>query len=398
MRAQGSLLQAIDEDLEQTITGLMTRAGGKWAEGQTDRDAWQASYDAQDEAYQELLREYQETGEALSPDRYIQLQGRKLQLKQLSREAAAQIAEVDELLEARRELLAQLHDARRRQYEVRRDKAAELTELLGGAVRITIHPQGHREIYKDYLRDLFGGLDVRNPHRDRLADCEADEPEREAQRPVQVGDETKYLVPRIPRYLTPVDLADAIWVEQTLDEEEESLLESRFGIDSDAMRRNIARLGQEKLFELETFPVPDLPVIELHVAGGELGYRHLSALSVGQRCTALLSLVLLESPTPLLIDQPEDDLDNQFIFNQIVATLRREKERRQFLIATHNANIPVSGDAELIIALHADERHGWVEENGVGSIDTEQMKNSVELILEGGKDAFRIRKEKYGIQ
>jgi ABC-type cobalamin/Fe3+-siderophores transport system ATPase subunit len=129
-----------------------------------------------------------------------------------------------------------------------------------------------------------------------------------------------------------------------------------------------------------------------------LGYRPLSALSVGQKCTALLSLVLLESPATLLVDQPEDDLDNQFIFDQIVATLRREKERRQFLIATHNANIPVSGDAELIIVLEADERHGWVGDGNIGSIDTETIKQSVERILEGGENAFRIRKEKYGIR
>ena len=160
----------------------------------------------------------------------------------------------------------------------------------------------------------------------------------------------------------------------------------------------MARLTPEKLFELETFGVPDLPIIELRVAGGVLGYRPLSCLSVGQKCTALLSLVLLESPATLLIDQPEDDLDNQFIFDQIVATLRREKERRQFLIATHNANIPVSGDAELIIVLQADERRGWVDSDGIGSIDAEPIKQSVERILEGGEVAFQIRKEKYGIR
>ena len=239
---------------------------------------------------------------------------------------------------------------------------------------------------------------MRNPHRDRLSEVEADEPEREDQRPMQYRGETRYLIPRIPRYLDPIDLAEAIWFKKTRTDEEESLLESRFSVDSDAMRRNMTGISRQQLFELETFCVPDLPVIELHVASGELGYRPLSKLSVGQRCTALLCLVLLESPAPLLIDQPEDDLDNQFIFDQIVATLRREKERRQFLIATHNANIPVSGDAELIIVLQADERRGWVDDDGVGSIDSEPIKQSVGRILEGGEVAFRIRKEKYGIR
>lgn len=69
----------------------------------------------------------------------------------------------------RRELLESLRAARRRMFEIRRDKAAELTQSLGRAVRITLHPQAHREAFKAYLKDLFVGLDVRNPHRDRLA-------------------------------------------------------------------------------------------------------------------------------------------------------------------------------------------------------------------------------------
>jgi hypothetical protein len=106
----------------------------------------------------------------------------------------------------------------------------------------------------------------------------------------------------------------------------------------------------------------------------------------------------LESSATLLIDQPEDDLDNQFIFDQIVDTLRREKERRQFIIATHNANIPVSGDAELIVVVQADEGHGWIRAGCVGSIDAKSIKEAVGQILEGGAHAFQIRREKYGLQ
>jgi hypothetical protein len=398
LRAQGNLIADIDRDLTQSLTALQERIEAKWGERQADREAWRAGYEAQDKAYQELLREFQEADRALSPDRYIQLQNRRRELEDLNRETRRQRARVDELHQARRQLLTQLRGARRRQYETRRDQAAELTQLLSREVRITVHPQGHRAAYKEYLTNLFAGHNVRHPHRDRLAEIEADEPEQEADRQVEVRGQIQYLIPRIPRYLDPIDLAEAIQAEQTRIDEGGSLLENRFSVDSDAMRRNIAALSQERLFELETYAVPDLPIIELHVAAGDLGYRPLSALSVGQRCTALLSLVLLESPATLLIDQPEDDLDNQFIFDQIVATLRREKERRQFLIATHNANIPVSGDAELIVVLQANERRGWVEDNCIGSIDAEPIKHSVERILEGGEVAFQIRKEKYGIQ
>ena len=192
-------------------------------------------------------------------------------------------------------------------------------------------------------------------------------------------------------------MADAIRKEAQGVPEEESVLIQTYGIESAAMRRNLSGLSTEKLFELELVSIPDLPIIELKVGNGALGYKQLDSLSIGQKCTALLSLVLLESPAPLLIDQPEDDLDNHFIFDQIVTTLRSAKEKRQFLIATHNANIPVSGDAELIVVLNADERRGWIEEDGIGSIDTKSIKQYVEHILEGGENAFKIRKEKYGI-
>ena len=83
-------------------------------------------------------------------------------------------------------------------------------------------------------------------------------------------------------------------------------------------------------------------------------------------------------------------------FDQIVATLRHEKEWRQFLIATHNANIPVLCDAELIIVLQATESRSWVDEDGIGSIDTRSIKQSLVRSMEGGKEAFNKRKEKYG--
>jgi hypothetical protein len=101
----------------------------------------------------------------------------------------------------------------------------------------------------------------------------------------------------------------------------------------------------------------------------------------------------VERDAPLVIDQPEDDLDNEFIFREIVQTLRRQKERRQFIVATHNANIPVSGDAELIVLLKADSENGWVELSG--SIDDPEIREPVEIILEGGKDAFLMRQLKY---
>ncbi len=388
-------MQKIQSDLDTRFEAIRKAIIEEWQKTDAGRQSWQSAYQTEEVAHRELLREFKGAEDA---DRYLQLQRRKAELEERQRQVSNQQAQVQLLRQSRQALLDGLRTIRRKKYELRRAKAEELSQKLRGMVRVTVHPQGYREPFKKHLQELFSGLNVRNPQRDRLAEAEAAQPEREASRPVQHLGRTAHLVTRIPRYFDPIDLAEAIRNEQSRADEDPSTLETAFGIDSDGMRRNIAGLSPSQLFELEAYEVPDLPVVELQASKGDLGFRKLDELSVGQKCTALLSLVLLESPAPLVIDQPEDDLDNQFIFDQIVATLRSEKERRQFIIATHNANIPVSGDAELIIVLQSNQSKGWVDADSNGSIDSESIKQWVEKILEGGETAFKIRKEKYGIR
>src|SRR3984957_6686187 len=104
--------------------------------------------------------------------------------------------------------------------------------------------------------------------------------------------------------------------------------------------------------------------------------------------------ILAESNVPLIIDQPEDDLDNAFISSSIVATLRTIKERRQVIVVTHNANIAVLGDSELILPMKRSGERGAV--TGRGSMDRCENKKAVQEILEGGELAFRRRREIYG--
>ena len=125
-------------------------------------------------------------------------------------------------------------------------------------------------------------------------------------------------------------------------------------------------------------------------------YRDLDRLSTGQQCTAILHLLLLDNPDPLIMDQPEDNLDNAFIAERIVQELRTAKTERQFLFATHNANIPVFGDAEWIGVCSASEDRAEMPVEAQGSIDIPAIRDQVASILEGGKEAFMQRKEKYG--
>jgi hypothetical protein len=107
-----------------------------------------------------------------------------------------------------------------------------------------------------------------------------------------------------------------------------------------------------------------------------------------------------ETHTRAVVDQPEDDLDNRFISEGVVPRIREAKQKRQFVFSTHNANIPVLGDAELIAGMsaagEAEEGHARFSPRQMGSIGLEPERILFEEILEAGKDAFELHRWKYG--
>ncbi len=160
-------------------------------------------------------------------------------------------------------------------------------------------------------------------------------------------------------------------------------------------------LHHESRLVLEEALCDPRPVVSLRVAANPRQpheFRELSRLSVGQRATAMLALVFATGTGPLIIDQPEDDLDNAFVADFVVENLRASKNARQVIIATHNANLPVLGDAELICCLSAEYRDGEPIASVVaaGAIDEEAVTLSVTKVLEGGRAAFEERSRRYG--
>lgn len=137
-------------------------------------------------------------------------------------------------------------------------------------------------------------------------------------------------------------------------------------------------------------------LLNLAPKGQGTNLRRLEELSKGQRATALLLLLLGAATSPLVIDQPEDDLDNRFIYDGIVKRLRGLKGVRQVIVSTHNANVPVLGDAELVVTMEGDGQHGNMAADGVGSLDVQSVRAYAEDLLEGGRDAFNARKHLYG--
>lgn len=152
-------------------------------------------------------------------------------------------------------------------------------------------------------------------------------------------------------------------------------------------------MTDERRTELSALNTPDLYILELRLDDG--GYRRMESLSGGQQVSLLLSLLLQSGDErPLVIDQPEEELDKAYLFSTVLPALRLLKGRRQVVFVTHDANIVVNGDADQVIYLQADANRGWVEAQG--AIEQADVKQAVLTVLDGGEDAFEMRFRKYG--
>lgn len=357
-----ALIGQMDEQLAQHIHQLQTNLNDIWQAHTAVQTTWQTNYEANEAEYQAILRQH---GQTHTLERFFRLQKQIRALAQKEHQNNEHQQRLHNLRQTRADKIASLEALRHHRFTLRQQKAANLTAVLQDNVRITLTPQGDHQAYKTFLRDLFNRTGL-----------------------------SRIIDKLLQSNLSPQQLAQAIRTERTAAPDHITPLRE-LGL-TPTYRQKLTRLSDKKLYQLELFAIPDLPNIALKVGDVHRSLtppKGTAGLSTGQKCTAILSLILVESHTPLLIDQPEDDLDNAFIFSEIVQTVRREKERRQFIIATHNANIPVSGDAELILLMEANEQHGWVAHRG--SIDDPSLREPVENILEGGREAFRLRQIKY---
>lgn len=147
--------------------------------------------------------------------------------------------------------------------------------------------------------------------------------------------------------------------------------------------------------DLALIAVQDQPVFRYQTKENE--FIPFSSASAGQQATALLRILLAQGGMPLIIDQPEEDLDSQVI-QEIVSQIWSAKQKRQVVFASHNANLVVNGDAELVIA--CDYRKAGDQSGGQikleGAIDVPAVREEITKVMEGGEKAFRLRKDKYG--
>jgi len=151
----------------------------------------------------------------------------------------------------------------------------------------------------------------------------------------------------------------------------------------------LAKLPPEALDRLDLwFPEDNLKVEYSTKADGS-SFRSLEQGSPGQKTAALLAFLLPYGHEPLVLDQPEDDLDNHLIYELIVMQLREIKLLRQVIVVTHNANIVVNGDAELVMALRVGGEETRIECSG--SLQEKKVRDTICNVMEGGKTAFEHR-------
>ena len=189
---------------------------------------------------------------------------------------------------------------------------------------------------------------------------------------------------RLAQVFLPTELAEVV-----AGKDHQALMD-RTSYDEDKAKKIVDGLAASgSAYKIETVDLEDRPCIEL-LDGDK--YKASPNLSTGQRCTTILPILLVQSERPLLIDQPEDNLDNAFVYETVVKALKVVKGERQIIFVTHNPNIPVLGQAERVFVFESDGHQATLKQ--VGTVD--ECKGQIETILEGGEEAFLERKARYG--
>ncbi len=228
-----------------------------------------------------------------------------------------------------------------------RNKKKEEINASQKIIQLEIEYKGNKTSYVEFLKEMFRGTKLRGDKLEKLANSFSDNIE------LFSSIENKEIFQEI-------GFTDNEW----------SKLEERF-------------LEQEEVLCL--FRVPDL--IEIKYDG-----KPIQKLSLGQRASSLLLLLLSHENTPVIMDQPEDDLDNQTIYEGLIKKIIELKSKRQIVFATHNPNIPVLGDCEQVVMFKNEDEKTITES---GSIDREHIQKKIVDIMEGGKEAFTKRQEIY---
>ncbi|HRV39013.1 MAG TPA: AAA family ATPase [Candidatus Paceibacterota bacterium] len=371
-------VKAAKDSLARTIRDAVEQFEAAVEDLKTNDPAWNAIREELDQADAKFSEACAAKG--LTTDDVGHLQEINQSRTKKQREIDETGAEIQRLKEAAGDtglLMQQLHQIWRDQFQKRveaAERANELAVLNEGRQRFIEVSAKYQQDHKNFreLWQSFAPSDGRTRLGKNWESC----------------GETLYTL------FTGQEDAESPW--QVLEERlsvEQGSTGPDFGSNSQELFQHIQD-NLERWEKLSCSRVQDTVDMKLFRADGSTaGSIAEGSLSDGQRNTAALALLLAQEGGPLVIDQPEDELDSNFVFRELIPMLRKVKSKRQLIMATHNANLPVNGDAELVYAFEA--RDGKGEALACGGLDQASVTKAVLDIMEGTEEAFRRRREKY---
>ncbi|MEX1254087.1 MAG: AAA family ATPase [Dehalococcoidia bacterium] len=343
-------LSAIFEGLNVVIS-LAGRLEADLKALTTDNATRRITLDDEARQIRSKLNQLQEGAGAIA--RTIQtLRERLGQLSALTDLRSQKVDRQHAVLQERSAILERVEEDRQLRYEGRLDVANHLNEQLGPRIRVDVRKS---ELDADYTTAITASLRGSGLHYSSLA-------------------------PRLAERLSPRELVTSV------EARDAEFIASTAEIPIDRAHRAIAFLT-EHTDDLVTADIED--GIDLRLLDGT---EYKSDLSTGQRCTVILPIILANHGNILLVDQPEDNLDNAFVVDTLIrAILARSTD--QLIFVTHNANIPVLGAADQVIVLESDGSRAYAKH--VGPLDEPSTVDAITSLMEGGLEAFRMRAEFY---
>mgnify|MGYP001627174529 FL=1 len=386
VKALHAAIAKAQQDVERAANVLQER--GQVLRGELEASPWFARIDAAKTAYEQLKANLQQQGVS-DPSEYGRLvqekQRQEIELKKLE----ALQKQHTELREKAKSLLEQVQSARR---AISAQRSAFLQATLQGNpfVRIELIPYSRdAQGIERSLREVLGAVDER---------FKADiyqEPQEEGLARGVVAD--LMLLSELSLNTLPSS-QDIEAYENSIETLKKRLVEAAVGKDEFGARFNsFLKAEADKRPEfidhiLCWFPEDGLQV-EYSRKGDGRDFQSIGQASAGQRAAAMLAFLLAHGNEPLVLDQPEDDLDNHLIYGLVVQQIRSNKLRRQLIIVTHNPNIVVNGDAELI---HVLDFNHQCHVKQTGSLQDQAMRREVCQVMEGGEEAFERRYQRLG--
>ncbi len=276
----------------------------------------------------------------------------------------AQLDKLEQIKVERVALLGKFNKTKHDHYQLRKAKYDDLTAQSKGRLKMTLTYAANHDKFSNELIGLLKGSGIR-----------------------------KEVSERISSRLMPSEFIDLV-VSGDI-----KSLATKATIDETNSKKVIDNLNSKESFDEvlalshSCFP-EDTPTIEFRKEDGE--YYPLSELSVGQKCTALLIIALSQGNRPVVVDHPEDSLDVSSVYEDIVSKLREGKERRQFILTTHNSSVGVASDSDNFIVLKSDASRAFIK--CYGAIDRLAVKKEIIDHLEGGPTPYHLRNRKYNIK